>query len=98
MHDDRNGRTTASHDRERGAQRHPAYKAQHEVEITVRRQSVHAFSRAIVRVRDYGPGVPNEHLEKIFLPFYRVPTIHGEQAGGAGLGLAITERIVRMYG
>jgi signal transduction histidine kinase len=42
--------------------------------------------------------VPNEHLEKIFLPFYRVPTIHGEQAGGAGLGLAITERIVRMYG
>jgi two-component system sensor histidine kinase CpxA len=69
-----------------------------DVEITVRRQSVHALSRAIVRVRDHGPGVPNEHLEKIFLPFYRVPTIHGEQAGGAGLGLAITERIVRMYG
>jgi len=42
--------------------------------------------------------MPNEHLEKIFLPFYRVPTIHGEPTGGAGLGLAITERIVRMYG
>jgi len=69
-----------------------------DVEITIRRQRVHALSRAVVQVRDHGPGVPSEHLEKIFLPFYRVPTVNGEQTGGAGLGLAITERIVRMYG
>jgi two-component system sensor histidine kinase CpxA len=68
------------------------------VEITMRKQGAPALSRAIVRVRDHGPGVPSEHLEKIFLPFYRVPTSNGEPTGGAGLGLAIAERIVRMYG
>jgi two-component system sensor histidine kinase CpxA len=68
------------------------------VEITVRRQHAPAISRAVIQVRDHGPGVPGEHLEKIFLPFYRVPTINGEPTGGAGLGLAITERTVRMYG
>jgi signal transduction histidine kinase len=68
------------------------------VEITMRRQGASALSKAIVQVRDHGPGVPSEHLEKIFLPFYRVPTVNGESAAGAGLGLAIAERIVRMYG
>ena len=69
-----------------------------DVEITIRKQSALALSRAVIQVRDHGPGVPGEHLEKIFLPFFRVPTIKDEQTGGAGLGLAITERIVRMYG
>jgi two-component system sensor histidine kinase CpxA len=69
-----------------------------DVEITMRRQNAAALSRAVIQVCDHGPGVSSEHLEKIFLPFYRVPTINGEQIGGAGLGLAITERIVRMYG
>jgi signal transduction histidine kinase len=69
-----------------------------DVEITMRQQRALALSRVVIQVRDHGPGMPSEHLEKIFLPFYRVPTIHGEPVGGAGLGLAITERIVRMYG
>ena len=53
---------------------------------------------ALIQVRDHGPGVPEDHLERIFLPFHRVPTGQGEPSGGAGLGLAITERIVLMYG
>jgi two-component system sensor histidine kinase CpxA len=69
-----------------------------DVEITMRQQRALALSTVVIQVRDHGPGMPSEHLEKIFLPFYRVPTTHGEPAGGAGLGLAITERIVRMYG
>jgi two-component system sensor histidine kinase CpxA len=68
------------------------------VEITLRKQSAPALSRAVIQVRDHGPGVSSEHLEKIFLPFYRIAAISGEPSGGAGLGLAITERIVRMYG
>jgi two-component system sensor histidine kinase CpxA len=68
-----------------------------DVEITMSKQCV-SLPSAVIQVRDHGPGVPGEHLEKIFLPFYRVPPMNGEQAGGAGLGLAITERIVRMYG
>jgi two-component system sensor histidine kinase CpxA len=68
------------------------------VEITLRKQCAPALSRAVIQVRDYGPGVSSEDLEKIFLPFYRIAANSGEPAGGAGLGLAITERIVRMYG
>ncbi len=70
-----------------------------DVEITIRKHSVHALSSAVIQVRDHGPGISSEHLEKIFLPFYRIPALNGEPtSGGAGLGLAITERIVRMYG
>jgi two-component system sensor histidine kinase CpxA len=69
-----------------------------DVEITMRKQCAPALSKAVIQVRDHGPGVSSEHLEKIFLPFYRIPTINGESTGGAGLGLAITERIVRTYG
>jgi len=69
-----------------------------DVEITIRKQSAPVLSRAVIQVRDHGPGVSGEHLEKIFLPFYRISTINGEPTGGAGLGLAITERIVRTYG
>jgi two-component system sensor histidine kinase CpxA len=69
-----------------------------DVEITVRKQCAPALSRAIIQVRDHGPGVSREHLEKIFLPFYRISTTNGDPAGGAGLGLAITQRIVQMYG
>jgi two-component system, OmpR family, sensor histidine kinase CpxA len=69
-----------------------------DVEITVREQRASAISRAVIQVRDHGPGVSSEHLEKIFLPFYRIPTMNGESTSGAGLGLAITDRIVRMYG
>jgi signal transduction histidine kinase len=69
-----------------------------DVEITIRKQCAPAISSAVIQVRDHGPGVSSEHLEKIFLPFYRIAPTNGEPAGGTGLGLAITERIVRMYG
>lgn len=69
-----------------------------DVEITLRKQCAPALSRAVIQIRDHGPGVCSEHLEKIFLPFYRISRTNGEPATGAGLGLAITERIVRMYG
>lgn len=67
-----------------------------DVEIALRKQG--ALSRAEIQIRDHGPGVSSEHLEKIFLPFYRVPADNDDPAGGAGLGLAITERVIRMYG
>jgi signal transduction histidine kinase len=67
------------------------------VGITIRRESADS-AIALIQVRDHGPGVPEDHLQRIFLPFHRVPTGQGEPSGGAGLGLAITERIVLMYG
>jgi len=52
----------------------------------------------LIQMRDYGPGVPQADLEKIFLPFYRVNFENHSDSGGSGLGLAITERIIRMHG
>jgi len=53
---------------------------------------------AIIRVSDRGPGVPPDELEKIFQPFYRVADARDRESGGAGLGLAIAERVARMHG
>jgi two-component system sensor histidine kinase CpxA len=73
-------------------------KVHSQVEITMRRQGGSPFATALIQVRDYGPGVPDSDLAKIFLPFYRVPLADGSTTtNGTGLGLAITERIVRMH-
>jgi two-component system sensor histidine kinase CpxA len=53
---------------------------------------------AVVRVSDAGPGVPEDSLEKIFRPFYRIDDARVRSTGGVGLGLAITERAVRLHG
>jgi signal transduction histidine kinase len=67
---------------------------------------------ALLRVRDHGPGVPGHLLSDIFVPFHRVqsnPVVtapgtdffahNGSESNsqGAGLGLAIAERVVRMH-
>jgi two-component system sensor histidine kinase CpxA len=54
--------------------------------------------RAVIVVRDHGPGVPDEALGEIFRPFYRVDEARDREAGGVGLGLAIAERAVRLHG
>jgi two-component system, OmpR family, sensor histidine kinase CpxA len=73
--------------------------AQYTAEGTAVEVSLEQTSReAIVRVADSGPGVPNEALEKMFRPFYRVDDARGRETGGVGLGLAITERAVRLHG
>lgn len=48
-------------------------------------------------VRDHGPGVPPEELPRLRQPFFRGASARGHVAG-AGLGLAIAERIVRQHG
>jgi len=66
------------------------------VEITLHRRGSSSGSHALIRIHDHGPGVPPGDLKKIFLPFHRVANTSA--ADGAGLGIAITERIVRMHG
>lgn len=53
---------------------------------------------AVIRVSDSGPGVPDDCLEKIFQPFYRIDDARGRSTGGVGLGLAITDQAVRLHG
>jgi len=55
-------------------------------------------AEAIIRVRDHGPGVPDEALEQLFRPFYRVEAARDRESGGVGLGLAITQRAIRSHG
>jgi len=54
--------------------------------------------QALITVRDYGPGVPEESLSELFRPFYRVADARDRESGGVGLGLAIAERAVRLHG
>jgi two-component system sensor histidine kinase CpxA len=51
---------------------------------------------ALLKIRDHGPGVPKIMLAGIFQPFQRVPTSE-PNADGAGLGLAIADRVVHMH-
>ena len=67
-------------------------------EISMERGHGTGGPETVIRVVDSGPGVPEDALDKLFRPFYRIDDARGRQTGGAGLGLAITERAVRLHG
>ena len=51
-----------------------------------------------IRVRDRGPGVPPQELQRIFEPFYRVAESRDRDSGGEGIGLAITAQVMQAHG
>lgn len=52
---------------------------------------------AMITVRDYGPGVPDETRVQIFEPFFRVEEARDRTSGGIGLGLSIAKRAVQLH-
>jgi two-component system sensor histidine kinase CpxA len=64
------------------------------VDVSIRRER----DRAVIRVRDRGPGVPEPMLAEMFLPFQRGPAIDAARNDGSGLGLAIAHRAVAANG
>jgi signal transduction histidine kinase len=54
--------------------------------------------RIVIRVRDEGPGIPEDQLEKAFEPFFRGESSRSRETGGTGLGLGIARNIARAHG
>ncbi len=75
----------------RNAIRHAPEGSAIDVEVTAGEQTVK------VRVRDRGPGVPEETLPRLFDPFYRVESDRDRSSGGVGLGLSIARRAVQLH-
>jgi two-component system sensor histidine kinase CpxA len=63
------------------------------VEVTLARRN----GRAVVDVRDRGPGVPEEALPRLFDAFYRVEKSRDSLSGGIGLGLSIARRAIELH-
>jgi two-component system sensor histidine kinase CpxA len=64
-----------------------------DLEVRLSRRDQHAC----VAVRDFGPGVPEDSLPRIFDAFYRVDADRDRASGGAGLGLAIARRAIELH-
>jgi two-component system sensor histidine kinase CpxA len=69
-----------------------------QIEISLLCEQHDGKRRAVVRVRDHGPGVPEDSIDDIFRPFYRVDDDRDRQTGGVGLGLAIARQAIRVHG
>ena len=53
---------------------------------------------AVIRVEDDGPGIPEEHIERMFEPFLRGEPSRNTATGGAGLGLTLARAIAEQHG
>lgn len=60
-----------------------------DVEVAI---DARASNRIAITVSDRGPGIPDEHLKSVFLPFYRLEPSRSRETGGTGLGLAIAQQ------
>src|SRR5471032_899458 len=68
-----------------------------EIDFACQVKSIHGAKRVVIEVQDHGPGVPADKIEQMLKPFTRLDTARG-QANGAGLGLAIVDRVLLRHG
>jgi len=77
----------------RNAQKYSAFKGK-PVEVTLSEDK----EQFILKIRDFGPGIPQKDLPFIFEPFYRVDKSRSKKTGGYGLGLSLSKKIIGSHG
>ena len=67
-----------------------------EIDIACHVRTTALGRRAVVEINDHGVGVPDDQIQQLLRPFTRLDSARG-QANGAGLGLAIVERVISRH-
>lgn len=62
------------------------------------RSGIISDGRPYISVRDFGPGIPEEEIEKVFEPFHQVGDRSNLHTDGTGLGLTLSRHIARLHG
>ena len=62
------------------------------------REAQRGPDRIVVRIRDAGPGLPEDQREAVFDPFFRLESSRSRDTGGTGLGLTIARNIAENHG
>ena len=57
-----------------------------------------SISSAIIIIEDNGPGIPKKEYENVFKPFYRIDKSRSLNKSGVGLGLSISQDIIKSHG
>lgn len=79
------------------------FTARGQIQLTVTYRHTHGSADGAlhIEVRDTGPGIPLNELDKIYAPFYQIQNVqnmsHGHALQGNGLGLAITKTLIHNW-
>ena len=75
-----------------------AVKYGHYAKISVTSNADSGEKALAIRIRDGGPGIPQDQLHKVLEPFYRIEGSRSRDTGGTGLGLTIAHNIAQQHG